>query len=97
MQITQKKYPSVILGYNDTLHSLCRDLNLDESDIMNINDKQEFAFGDVILLCKPHIKNYVVKPLDTKEHIAKALNISIEELEKITNNKKLFIGQKIIV
>ncbi len=95
MQITQKKYISCVLDKD--IHSLCKDLCVDESEIQNINGKQEFVLGDVVLLCKSYTKSYVVKPLDTKEHIAKTLGISVDELNKITNNKKLFIGQKIIV
>ncbi|MBE7074856.1 MAG: LysM peptidoglycan-binding domain-containing protein [Clostridiales bacterium] len=43
------------------------------------------------------LKNeYIVKPLDTFSSVAKALNISEQQVRSAANTKNLFIGQKIV-
>ena len=40
---------------------------------------------------------YIVKPLDTISSVAKKLDISEQELIKITNCKSLYVGQELIL
>lgn len=48
------------------------------------------------LSLKEDFKNfYIVKPLDNVKNVSKKLNMSEEELIKITGSKYLFVGQKI--
>lgn len=97
MQINKKTYLAYRLIDDENMNNVCQKLNMDINELVKINMTKDAQGGDVILLAKRYIKSYVVKPLDTKEKIASILNISVEQLNKITNNKKLYIGQKIML
>ncbi len=63
-------------------------LNMDGESV------NEFKIGDVLTI-KSNIKEYVVKPSDTLDSIAKKLNISRLELLNKAGGENLFVGQKI--
>ena len=96
MQISQKRNLTYKVKEGDTLSSICSSLKLDPTEVKALNKITDVYPNQIVLLPKAYKYYYVVKPLDSYESIAKNLNISVQELKNVTNNKKMFIGQKIM-
>lgn len=96
MQIKTKRSFTYKVQKNDTFSSIANKLKLDINEIKTLNKIDTIQEDMVILLPKSYTNCYIVKPLDTYAQIAKNLNITEQQLKDITNNKKLFIGQRII-
>lgn len=98
MQINIKNKLSYRLKNGETLQEISSSLNMNLSELYSINGNiKNLSSGDVVLLGKAYEKCYVVKPLDTKENIAKCLGITVEQLINYTKIDKFYIGQKIMM
>lgn len=97
MQINQKTYLSTRILEQGEILDICKNLCIDFAEVKVLNNTNNFNVGDVVLLSKRYSKYYVVKPLDTKQTIAKSLNITEMELDEILDGEKLFLGKKILV
>ena len=96
MQIKTKRSLIYKVKEDDTFLSISNNLKVDIKELKILNNIQILEPNTIILLPKPYEHCYIVKPLDTYQKIAQTLNITVEKLQEITNNKKLFIGQQII-
>ena len=97
MQINQKTYLATRITEQNEISDICKNLCIDFAEVKALNNANNFNIGDVILLSKKYSKSYVVKPLDTKQTIAKSLNITERELDEILDGEKLFLGKRILI
>lgn len=97
MQINQKTYLATRITEQNEISDICKSLCIDFAEVKALNHANNFNVGDVVLLSKRYTKSYVVKPLDTKQTIAKSLNITERELDEILDGEKLFLGKRILI
>lgn len=98
MQINIKNKLVYRLQHGETAQSVSNALNMDIRVLFGANGNiNNFQCGDIIILSKSYSKCYIVKPLDTKENIAKNLGITVEQLINHTKCDKFYIGQKIML
>lgn len=95
MQIKKNLKICVKLDTEQEIDKLCQDNRLVKQSLYDMNNTHHFTENDVVLIPKQYEKIYVVKPLDTIESIAKALNVDTNRVICATNGK-IFVGQKII-
>ncbi len=98
MQINVKNKLAYRLQYGETAQSISNALNMDIRELFGVNGNiNNLQCGDIIILSKSYSKCYIVKPLDTKEDIARNLGITVERLINYTKCDKFYIGQKIML
>ena len=95
MQI--KKYTKLCVKLDDInkLEVLCQNYKISKQAIYDLNGGRVLEYQP-ILLPAPAEKIYIVKPLDTIEKIANALNVDTNTVFCATCGK-IFVGQKIIL
>ena len=98
MQINIRNKLVYRLQFGENVQSLSDVLNMDIGEIFSLNgNNKDLQCGDIVVLGKSYTKCYVVKPLDTKENIAKHLGITVEQLINYTKCRNFYIGQKIML
>ena len=96
MQAKIIKKPIYKVKIGDSLNDICQKFKVSQLELLELNNIQKIEPNQVLVLPKPYNHIYVVKPLDTYEKIANSLGTTVEQIKKITNGKKMFIGQQII-
>lgn len=82
-----------------TIHQLCSACNITPSRLAEINElsNSELYVGQRLVIEETDGQEYIVKPFDTLEKIAKYFGVAPEIIMEYNQIDNVFLGQKIFV
>ena len=96
MQIKRCVKNAIKFENQQKLNEFCKTNKISKEQLYQQNNTTSFNKNDIILVPKPYSKMYVVKPLDTIQSIANALEVDTNTIICATSGK-IFVGQKIFL
>ena len=97
MQVIQKTNVVYKVKSSDTIASICALNKVSKEQFIKLNGTNDVFENQLVELPKQYKKIYIVQPLDTIDKIAKEMNVSVQDLKNELKDKKIYIGQKIIL